>query len=1445
MNNHPFTDTLWSVYRDGNKFLVAGKEGVLYSQNNGGTISEVNSFASLADSLIYAQSNFYDCFVDGNDLWFCGADTVSNKGVIFHSDGTYGWTCTHQSTYTDKFMAIKRASSRIYFVGGNGYAQYQVSGWALEHSGNIHPWSNYEYTSSAQMSYGIVTLSGEYVTHIVENQGPQSHYWTPSNYQAISIKSLTTQSYYAIRDNSIFYSQMPFNNWDHMNAISDVDSFNCILSTNGVLLGSTDGVYRYNENWGYGEKIVGSEGYSIFGVHAQSGPSFPVYAVGADGKIIRTTNILGPTFPYVGFDFEGGYCLDSTYTIENLGNDTYTYEWFLDNVSMGNTYDLTHTFTTSGFHILKLVGSNGTHSDSLIKGFFVTDPPAPTLTHSVSQTIICHEGFVDFTFQTESGIQYALMRDGLNTPDTVFVGNGGSLTVSSDLITDTTIFELYAGYPSQNCYVRHDLDTINVQHPEAEFYINLINAEQGEAVWFVDQSLNSDTLEWLNTPYSPVHLVDKCYQVDFSTTGYHEIGIVAKTNFGCADTLYKSQAIFIVDTLEYTDVCFDLLFVEDFNYSPHFKDLEVERDSVGNFYIASKSNMNIPSTIGKEIPVISPGCFLAKYNKYGVLKWVFQGSTNTPSTWNTYGDGSINVEIWEDGRIIFDVYNILDMDLPILHSTDGKVYDLTNNPYSSSLGNQKKMTMILTNDGIFKKMTVVGHPETSPLGIDSLENFYVSLDKYYTTIPKYIYYDPDTTFLFVPSDNVFTKYNETGTVWELPQDYKPWFNFGHQLSLGKEVIYIYGHEFGLGSSQDSLYSTDGSVHGPNSSHIFMAAYDTAGQYDWHYGLGNLDNNSSLVSLVDENSNVYLTFGSVNSGTTVTLIDTTQTSTIYNSRLLSLDRDGHVRFDYGFIGLTNFGYNLYEMEESHGSILMSFKATSFTNDTIFIEDSPTTVLTLPIDITLDYFFYLEYDTNGILLNYKYESGVVPFLYGAYIFPETAAIDNASDIVYGSTIDWGATWNNTYYPPIVDPVSGSLEKGRTIVVNSLNSNCELGALTLQPFDTVCYVDSVGINLSSSFTPYNQFLANNNFIVHTSTTPIFNDTLLGDTILGSTSLSNLYWQFDFSSSQPDTLWVRIETTHPSLTSNSVPLVFPPTQLGSFETIYRCSNAPVDLTATDGVIYEWLDENNVVVGNSDLLAVNLMDSIVNYTVSVSNACGFVWVNSYELIPSLYSGVNADSILLCENVQESVVFEPQYTYSITGFSSQVANNSYFFEFNTDTTITYSLADSLGCDYVDSIYFDVTIPSIPVITQVGLPWELDVNSGYTFYQWSSPNLFTFGTFGPNSILPLEDGVFTIHVIDSNGCITSASYTFLTINLDELTNGEFIIYPNPAHESITIISPNCSSYAIEIYDLLGVRVGSGNFVGCEYEIPVNTFTNGIYMLHLSNNIDTQIFRIVKN
>jgi len=127
-------------------------------------------------------------------------------------------------------------------------------------------------------------------------------------------------------------------------------------------------------------------------------------------------------------------------------------------------------------------------------------------------------------------------------------------------------------------------------------------------------------------------------------------------------------------------------------------------------------------------------------------------------------------------------------------------------------------------------------------------------------------------------------------------------------------------------------------------------------------------------------------------------------------------------------------------------------------------------------------------------------------------------------------------------------------------------------------------------------------------------------------------------------------------------------------------------------------------------------------------------------------------------------------------------------------------------------------------------------SGAT-YQWVDCNNASAAILGENgqTFTPSATGSYAVIVTNGSCSDTSAcqTVTISTSGIDEQTANNFNIFPNPAKELVTL-NNLLTGTTLQLTDMTGKIILQSLVSAEEMTIDLNSLTNGMYLVHLSNN-----------
>ncbi len=184
-------------------------------------------------------------------------------------------------------------------------------------------------------------------------------------------------------------------------------------------------------------------------------------------------------------------------------------------------------------------------------------------------------------------------------------------------------------------------------------------------------------------------------------------------------------------------------------------------------------------------------------------------------------------------------------------------------------------------------------------------------------------------------------------------------------------------------------------------------------------------------------------------------------------------------------------------------------------------------------------------------------------------------------------------------------------------------------------------------------------------------------------------------------------------------------------------------------------------------------------------------------------------------------------------------------------TFTYTVTDSAGCMYTDSV--TITEP-----TALGLSGsvtdemngdgsgaiDLTVSGGTPGYTFDWDNDGTGDNDDTEDLSGLSTGNYMVTVTDTNGCMdTMTFFVDNVVGLNEPSEMAIKVFPNPTTGIVFAEASNGGNLTVEVTDLLGKRVWfTANKTG-RIEIDLNDERNGVYLVKITSGSASTTSRVV--
>lgn len=178
---------------------------------------------------------------------------------------------------------------------------------------------------------------------------------------------------------------------------------------------------------------------------------------------------------------------------------------------------------------------------------------------------------------------------------------------------------------------------------------------------------------------------------------------------------------------------------------------------------------------------------------------------------------------------------------------------------------------------------------------------------------------------------------------------------------------------------------------------------------------------------------------------------------------------------------------------------------------------------------------------------------------------------------------------------------------------------------------------------------------------------------------------------------------------------------------------------------------------------------------------------------------------------------------------------------------SYSMitTDQNGCELVmnfeitepDSLWFSLTLSAATEsVNGSALATPFGGTPPYSIV-WSTGET---NSWSINDLLP---GEYSAVVEDLNGCQNEQSFQIETsVGMAFLTEQDILVFPNPASQYVSISCCPTKRFHLEIFDLSGKLQLSESQFKCPGNLQLDNFTEGLYLVRLSNENEQYHFRL---
>ena len=153
-------------------------------------------------------------------------------------------------------------------------------------------------------------------------------------------------------------------------------------------------------------------------------------------------------------------------------------------------------------------------------------------------------------------------------------------------------------------------------------------------------------------------------------------------------------------------------------------------------------------------------------------------------------------------------------------------------------------------------------------------------------------------------------------------------------------------------------------------------------------------------------------------------------------------------------------------------------------------------------------------------------------------------------------------------------------------------------------------------------------------------------------------------------------------------------------------------------------------------------------------------------------------------------------------------------------------------------------------SEVYFPWTLD--PAYPSYAATNSSENFRDNFEKIEIALPEQGVYTISIkhkrslvgLNQKFSLIVTGDSVVELNNASFSENDFKVYPNPATNSLNVISTNVEIESYEIYDVQG-RIINSNLFSSSNQVDISQLQSGMYLIKLISQYGQTVKRFVKN
>jgi hypothetical protein len=282
-----------------------------------------------------------------------------------------------------------------------------------------------------------------------------------------------------------------------------------------------------------------------------------------------------------------------------------------------------------------------------------------------------------------------------------------------------------------------------------------------------------------------------------------------------------------------------------------------------------------------------------------------------------------------------------------------------------------------------------------------------------------------------------------------------------------------------------------------------------------------------------------------------------------------------------------------------------------------------------------------------------------------------------------------------------------------------------------------------------------------------------------------------------------------------------------------------------------EWTTDTGNIIENGDTNT-PLVNGVGTYYYNVTNlVTGCSSYDSTFIHPAIdtnvylsYTDITCEPGLLSIDSLDFSVYE----LSITPEVSELDPTNFLIS-NPDTyelffnTVYCEIRKTVEVNQLDPISIITNAIDIDSLTHLN-SIDVSVFGGTAPYEytWTDANGNSISSF--QDLANVENGFYTLNVIDATGCFRSESYLLSSSSLYDHIVSKLRVYPNPFNNEINIESDYFDSGTVHIYNEQGQIVGRREWVNGASIDVTDLMPGQLYFFKIQNGLEVQTFKAIK-